>query len=392
MIGGPEKHVALPSAITALLARRTAAWNDPKALAPLYAEQAIVTDDGEVVGRQAVSEHVGARFARPYAITPLTYSDLGAVRQIAAAYTRGTGVERTSVGTTLITFAKDGRGQWVIASESMRFPGPPSLAPIDADRLVQMLDQASIERAVVLSIAYLFDSPFRPEVKDPAAKVREENDWTAVQVARHPRRLVGFCSVNPLSEPALPEISRCAQALALSGLKLHFGNSQVDVTKAEHLAKVQQAFALANRLKLPIVAHLWTGGRYGRRESEIFLDHILPHARDVVVQIAHMAGAGPGWTDEALEVFAAAVERGDPRTSKLYLDVATAADLQGHEQLELLAKRIRQVGPARILYASDAAFGGNRPPNEEWGTFRGMVPLTDAEFAIISENVAPYLR
>jgi predicted TIM-barrel fold metal-dependent hydrolase len=105
-----------------------------------------------------------------------------------------------------------------------------------------------------------------------------------------------------------------------------------------------------------------------------------------------MAGAGPGWTDEALEIFANAVEANDPRTRNLYFDVATAADLQKERELQLLARRIRQIGPSRILYASDSAFGGNRPPNDEWGTFRGMVPLTDAEFAIIRDNVAPYLR
>ena len=392
MIAGSQKDVALPSDIERLLERRVAAWNDAKALAPLYAANALVTDDEQVVGREAVSEHVGGRFARPYAITPLGFSDLGATRLVAAAYTRGQGAERTTVGTTLMTFVRSADGKWLIASESMRFPGPPGYAPIGADQLVKMLDEAEIQRAVVLSIAYLFDSPRRPEIKDPAAMLRAENDWTAAQVARHPARLVGFCSVNPVTDRALPEIERCARGLGLRGLKLHFANSKVEVTNPDHLVKVQRVFALANRLKLPIVAHLWTGPEYGRREAEIFRDQILPHAPGVVVQIAHMAGAGPGWTDEALEVLATAVEQGDPRTRNLYFDVATVADLQKHDRLQLLAKRIRQIGPARILYASDSAFGGNRPPDEHWGTFRGMVPLTDAEFRMIRDNIAPYLR
>jgi predicted TIM-barrel fold metal-dependent hydrolase len=339
-----------------------------------------------------VSEHVGTRFARPYAIMPVAFSDLGETRQLAAYYTRGEGADRTNVGATLMTFIKARDGRWLIAGETMKFPGPGSYAPIDGDRLVKMLDQAAIDRAVVLSIAYLFDSPFNTEVEDKLAKVRAENDWTAVQIARHPTRLVGFCSVNPLSEWSLAEIERCARELKLNGLKLHFGNSQVDVNKEDQLAKVQKVFATANRLRLPIVAHLWTGPEYGRREAETFLNSVLPHAPDVIVQIAHMAGAGPGWTDEALEVFANAIEVSDPRTRNLYFDVATAADLQKHPELQLLARRIRQIGPSRILYASDSAFGGNRPPDEEWGTFRGMVPLTDAEFAIIRDNIAPYLR
>ena len=393
LIVGPERDVTIPSEIATLLERRTAAWNDPKTLAPLYAEKAVLVEDQEVVGREAVSEHVGTRFARPYAITPQAYSDLGVTRQLAAYYTRGEGADRTNVGATLMTFVKSRDGRWLIASETMKFPGPGSYAPIDGDRLVKMLDEAGIDRAVVLSIAYLFDSPFRPEVKDKLAKVRAENDWTAAQVARHPSRLVAFCSVNPLSDWAVSEIERCSRDLRMSGLKLHFGNSQVDLEKPEHLSRLKEVFATANRLEMPIAAHLWSGSKaYGRKDAELVLAHLLPAAPDVVIQIAHMAGAGPGWSDEALEVFASAVEAGDPRTRNLYFDVATVADFQNHDQLQLLARRIRQIGPGRILYASDSAFGGNRPPDEEWGTFRGMVPLTDAEFAMIRDNVAPYLR
>jgi predicted TIM-barrel fold metal-dependent hydrolase len=334
MLGGGQAPVQLPAEIAAVLQRRTAAWNDPQALAPLYIEQALLSDDEVVTGRKAVSEHVASRFGRPYAITPTAYLELASTRQVAAVYSRGEAGSRTDLGTTLLTLVASADGQWRIASETMRFPAPGGYTPIDGDRLVAMLDEASIQRAVVLSIAYLFDSPYRPGIADPAARVRAENDWTAAQVRRHPDRLVGFCSVNPLSESAIAEIDRCARQLHLAGLKLHFGNSQVDVADPDHLAKVQRVFAHANRLRLPLVVHLWTGDDYGRREARIFLDSLLPHAPDVVVQLAHLGGAGPGWTDEALEVFATALEAGDARTRNLYLDVATVAELQKHEQLQ----------------------------------------------------------
>ena len=70
---GDPKPVALPPAIADLLRRRTTAWNDAAALAPLYADQALLSqygdsslliDDQTVVGRKAVSEHVAGRFAR----------------------------------------------------------------------------------------------------------------------------------------------------------------------------------------------------------------------------------------------------------------------------------------------------------------------------------------
>ena len=105
-----------------------------------------------------------------------------------------------------------------------------------------------------------------------------------------------------------------------------------------------------------------------------------------------MAGGGPGWTDPALAVYAEAIAAGDPRTKNLYFDVATVADGQTGEDERLLARRIRQIGLHRILYGSDAAFGGKNTPREEWGIFRGMVPLTDEELKTIAGNVAPYLR
>ncbi len=399
---GEAKPVELPPAIADLLRRRTAAWNDAAALAPLYAEQALLSqygdsslliDDQAMVGRKAVSEHVAGRFARAYAITPLAYTETGAVGELAAVYTRDDGADRRNLGLAQLSFTKDRAGRWVIAAEAMKFPAPPPYKVVDAGALIAMLDEAEIDRAVVLSGAYLFESPYAPQLPDAAARLRAENDWTAAQVARYSTRLVGFCAVNPLTDTALPEIERCARDLHLRGLKLHLGNSGVDLRKPEDVARVQQVFAAANRLGLPLVVHLATGDQASARVgAETFLAQLLPRAPDVVVQVAHLAGSGPGWNDEALALLAEAVERGDPRTGKLYFDVATVADLQKHDQLVLLAKRIRQIGPQRILYGSDAAFGGRNTPDREWGTFRGMVPLTDAEHAVIRDNVAPYLR
>lgn len=308
-------------------------------------------------------------------------------------YTRGEGAERTNVGVTLMTLERDSAGKWRIASETMKFPGPAPLGDAGADGLIKLLDQADIERAVVMSVAYFFESGVLPPQPGGPALLRQENDWTAAEVAKHPDRLVAFCGINPLAEQALAEMQRCKEKLGMVGVKLHFGNSAVDLEKPAHLARIQQLFASADRLGMPVAAHLWTGGKkYGRKDAEIFLADVLPYAPGVVVQIMHMAGGGPGWTDEALEVFAKAVEAGDPRTRNLYFDVATVADLQTHAQLQLLARRIRQIGLERILYGSDASFGGRDTADQEWGTFRGMVPLTDAEFAIIRDNVAPYLR
>jgi uncharacterized protein len=58
----------------------------------------------------------------------------------------------------------------------------------------------------------------------------------------------------------------------------------------------------------------------------------------------------------------------------------------------LIAQRMRQIGLDRMFYGSDGAFDGHPDPQASWQAFRKGIPLTDAEFATIVGNVAPYLR
>jgi hypothetical protein len=128
----------------------------------------------------------------------------------------------------------------------------------------------------------------------------------------------------------------------------------------------------------------------------VFLEELLPLVPNVPVQVAHMAGTGPGYSDpkadSGMAMLAEAVARHDPRTRGLWFDVASCAsgDLSPADAT-LLVRRIRQVGVGRILYGSDAAAGGNLHPREAWAAFRRL-PLTEREFRIIARNVAPYLR
>ena len=259
--------------------------------------------------------------------------------------------------------------------------------PRTAEKLVAELDSVGIQRAVVLSVAYWFGSPLGPPVDDEYMKVQTENDWEAREVARFPDRLVGFCSFNPLKDYAIQELERCANNRHLKGLKLHFGNSGVDLRKDEHVERVRAVFAAANQRRYPIVAHLWTLDRtYGREHSEIFLNRILPGAPDIVIQIAHMAGGGRS-TDAALAVFADARGARDARTKNLYFDVATLTEGQNENGLRQDVTRMRQIGMDHILWGSDA---GSAP--KLWGEFRRRMPLSPEELRVISTNIAPYLR
>ena len=276
----------------------------------------------------------------------------------------------------------------------------PTLAPVDAAALVALLDAAGIERAVVLSLAYQYGNPNKPAVDDEYTQVKAENDWTSQEVAKYPDRLRGFCSINPLRSYALEEVNRCAKDPQLrAGLKMHFGNSDVDVTNPAHRDSLRAVFRAANAHRMAIIVHLRTTiskqRPYGAAHAHAFIDHLLPEAPDVPVQIAHLAGAGSydqTVVDEAIAVFVDAIAKRDQRMPRVLFDVSGVAGLgPWKERAGLIATRIRQLGVERVLYGSDGAGGGNPTPREAVASFREL-PLTADEFRTIEGNVAPYMR
>src|SRR5262245_32245799 len=207
-------------------------------------------------------------------------------------------------------------------------PAAQRLPTVAAKELVAFLDSAGIRRAVVLSVAYQYGNPAHP-AENEYERVKAENDWTSRQVSLYPDRLRGFCGVRALRDYALEEIMRCAKDPNLrTGLKLHFGNSDVNVSDPAQLAQLRRVFSAANTHRMAIVVHAHANVNnsrpYGTREARIFLDSLLPEARDVVVQIAHLASAGSytDSTDHALTVYADAIANKDPRTARLYFDVS----------------------------------------------------------------------
>jgi predicted TIM-barrel fold metal-dependent hydrolase len=275
------------------------------------------------------------------------------------------------------------------------------IKPVTVQDVIRLLDTAGIKRAVLLSTAFSYGRPGR-EPQDEYAKVKEENDWVGAQAALFPKRFRAFCGFNPLKDYALDELARCAKDANLRhGIKMHFGNSEVQMENPEHFEKLKKVFQAANKHRMAIVVHMRASFSkkhpYGPEQARLFLE-LLSFAPDIPVQIAHMAGAGPGFNDppshSVLEVLADAVAKNDRRTRKLWFDVTTVAVPGNSAELSaLLVKRIRQIGVKRILYGSDAAVGSNSNllPREAWKAFYRL-ELTKKEIKTIAGNVAPYLR
>jgi predicted TIM-barrel fold metal-dependent hydrolase len=274
------------------------------------------------------------------------------------------------------------------------------LQQVSAQDVVKLLDAAGIERAVLLSYAYAFGRPGR-EPRDEYEKVKQENDWVGAQAALFPKRLIAFCGFNPLKDYALAEIARCAKDPNLRrGIKLHFGNSDVQLENPEHIEKLKAVFRAAAANRMAIVAHIRASFSlnrpYGAEQGRAFLEHLLPAAGDSMVQVAHLGSSGPGYddpqADAVMDVLIEAITKRDPRTRNLWFDLTSNVN-PGNPPARTarVIDIIRRIGPKRILYGTDAALGDNLRPRESWAEVARLA-LSKKEIETIAKNRAPYLR
>ena len=286
---------------------------------------------------------------------------------------------------------------------------------ITAADVIKDLDEAGIKRGLLLSTAYSYGRPGR-EPQNEYEKVKEENDWVAAQAALYPSRLIAFCGFNPMKDYALAELERCAKnPHTRRGIKLHFGNADVQMEDPAQMEKLKAVFRAANTHRMAIVVHMRASFSlnrpYGPDQARAFLEQLLPIATDIPVQIAHLGSAGPGYDDPKVDAFMDALIDGlngklsggassiqNPKSkiqnaANLWFDLTTNVHPEDKpERWAMVVKRIRQIGPKRILYGSDAPFGDNLKPRAAWAAIVSKLGLTRAELKTIASNRAPYFK
>ena len=270
--------------------------------------------------------------------------------------------------------------------------------PTPADAL-HILDEAGVQRAVLISTAYFFMPP--GELPEAAArKAREENRFIVDSALASKGRFIAFVAINPFASNARDEFEYWAGKPGVSGIKLHLGAAGFKASSPEQVAKLAEFFGAANKAKLPLLVHLRGGGSFTKADVETFIDKVLLQAGDTPVQIAHgggYAGADPA-TIESLLAFGEAIERKAPGTRNLVIDIsgvvlpdATAEVLgSSDEQLKAFVDVMRKIGLDRFVIGSDWPAIGRIAPY--FALMREKLPVTDAEWAQLCSNVAPYLK
>ncbi|MBW3634716.1 MAG: amidohydrolase family protein [Chloroflexi bacterium] len=388
--------VEVPPHVATLLHALGTTIGDQKALAQLYAEDSLMVKSDMrnwVQGREINAAIWTLQFRVPYTLVPIAYQGGDSTAYVVAYLARGEGPKRVHQHTVLLALKKEKDNQWRVAAEMLTLGPIRRQEAVTAKHFVEELDAAGIQKATILSVAFVLAGAVE-EMAGEAAKVRAENDWVAKQAALYPGRLTAFCSLNPLKNYALKEVASCGADPLIKGLKFHFADSGVNLRDPQHLAKVRKVFEAANRHKLAITAHIMTreSDYDGRATATAFLNHLLPAVPDVPVQIAHMTGDSFFGTQPqaGFAVFADAIAARDPRTRRLYFDASVGQD-QPAENLQLVAAAMRRVGFDRILFASDRAAPNNSPPGVAWNKiWREKLPLSESEFRDIADNVVVF--
>jgi predicted TIM-barrel fold metal-dependent hydrolase len=188
---------------------------------------------------------------------------------------------------------------------------PPPYTPFDPRRILDRMDAAGVDRAMVCSLAQ-----------------RIENDFLIGLVEAHPDRLFGFGQVMPQADDALDEIARIAAA-GLAGLKLHPSLHGYHV--ADH-GLLDPVFEACARHKLPILINALDDAFC----APLAIEEIARNHPDVPTIIAHM---GAVWNVPEAIIVA-------ERQPHIYLE--TSATL-----LSDVRRAYARLGPEKILMGSE---------------------------------------
>lgn len=256
--------------------------------------------------------------------------------------------------------------------------GAPTGTPAsDAADLINRLDEANIERAVVLSTAYMAKT---------GDGVAAENDWIAGEIAKYPDRLIGLCGINPLVEKALGEIDRCLDLAGMAGVKLQA--SDMDLANDEQAGALNKVLDKSQDLDIPVLLHL--AGVPLDRAAMLNAYRMIGGHPNLRLVLAHCTG----FSSAEIEAFLIpALHLPQPFFSlkNLFVDVSNCLNIYEDaplSQRELIVFNLRQWGLRNVLFGSDYLMVAHvETPKEALETLV-KYPFTQEELDIILNNDA----
>lgn len=163
--------------------------------------------------------------------------------------------------------------------------------------------------------------------------VKKANDAVLSLAADHPKRVIGFCYVNPTyPEEALKEIERCVVGEGMAGIKLWTACRASD-------DRVRAIAQRAAALGIPLLQHAWyeAGGNHESESTPADVAVLARRCPEAHIVMAHLTGAGEqGLADIA------------PHRN-------VSVDISGGEpEAGLLELAVRRLGARRVMFGTDS--------------------------------------
>lgn len=201
-----------------------------------------------------------------------------------------------------------------------------------ADELIASMDEAGIDISVILNHGWATHE-----------LCVETNDYILESIARYPKRLIGFCTIQPhSSSAAIAEVERCAK----EGIK-GVGELRPDVQLLDlNDAAVMEPFIeVIKKHKLILHTHASepVGHQYpgkGGITPDILYPFIISHP-DLTIVCAHWGGGLP---------FYALMPEVEKAMSNVFFDTAASPFLY---RPQVYNQVIQLVGSDKILFGSD---------------------------------------
>jgi L-fuconolactonase len=253
----------------------------------------------------------------------------------------------------------------VVSDDFQRYPLSPAglpggwyrEAPHTAEQLIALMDEASVDRAVLVQGvgAYSFDNSYAAD----AARTYPERFWSA-------------CCLDAVAPDAAERLDYWTRERGMHGVRLFAiaapGESWIDDEAKWPLALFEQAQALGARVIVTVVAH--------QLEA---LGRLLYRLPDAVISLDHCGFApllGAPWS-EAANLFALAEHPGV--NLKLSTNVIDAMRAGGCDPRAGVVSLIDGFGANRVMWGSDFCQTYDRPYPELVETAHAVVAGLSAE-------------
>ena len=208
----------------------------------------------------------------------------------------------------------------------------------DGDMLVSDMDEAGIDKAVILPIDYMTGGGF-----GDVTSLEAQHRMYAGAVARHPDRLIAFAGIDPRRPEAGAFLERAVKEWNVKGIKLHpatgFYPNEPCVYRIYEKC-----------LELDLIALVHTGPEihplYSKYARPVYLDEVASDFPDLKIIMAHAGGC---WWQEGVTIAS--------NKLNLYVDLAwwqvpylTVPEVEFYSRLREL---INIAGRSKVLFGSD---------------------------------------